>query len=172
MCVYFSCIVEEGGKVYWKKGVDSHSEIEQMFKLNPKTDETRAKVECRPPHTRVIVDELRVPVWWTKEYEGLVKQALQDEQVFTGQAIDVYESKRWYKNGKLHRLDGPAIELADGIKEWFKDGKRHRLDGPAIERADGTKEWYKNGKRHRLYGPAIKRADGRKSWFKNGLFIK
>ena len=145
MCVYFSCIVEEGGKVYWKKGVNSHSELEQMFKLNPKTDETRAKVECPPPHTKVIVDEARVPVWWTKEYEGLVKQALQDEQVFTGQVIDRDESKVWYKDGKQHRLGGPAVELADGTKRWYKDGKLHRLGGPAVEWADGRKAWYKDG---------------------------
>lgn len=43
----------------------------------------------------------------------------------------------WYKNGVLHRLDGPAVIIWDhnGIKieeNWYKDGKLHRLDGPAI----------------------------------------
>ena len=44
-----------------------------------------------------------------------------------------------------HRLDGPAIEYADGRKEWWIDGKLHRLDGPAVEEASGTKYWYVNG---------------------------
>jgi len=34
---------------------------------------------------------------------------------------------------KLHKLDGPAIELENYSKEWWINGKRHRLDGPAIE---------------------------------------
>jgi hypothetical protein len=51
----------------------------------------------------------------------------------------------WYKNGELHREDGPAIQYADGSKSWYKEGKRHRLDGPAIERSDGFKSWYIEG---------------------------
>jgi hypothetical protein len=50
------------------------------------------------------------------------------------------------KNGKIHRLDGPAYEYADGAKGWWVNGKIHRLDGPAYEYADGTKGWWVNGK--------------------------
>jgi hypothetical protein len=41
------------------------------------------------------------------------------------------------------------------MREWFQDDKLHRIDGPAIERADGTREWYRDGKRHREDGPAV-----------------
>jgi len=34
---------------------------------------------------------------------------------------------------------------ADGYKAWFQNGKLHRLDGPAVEYADGDKWWYENG---------------------------
>ena len=54
--------------------------------------------------------------------------------------------KHWYQNGKLHRTDGPAVELADGEKYWYQNGERHRTDGPAIERTNGYKYWYQNGK--------------------------
>ena len=37
------------------------------------------------------------------------------------------------------------IETADGTKKWYRNGKLHREDGPAIERADGSKEWLRNG---------------------------
>jgi CheY-like chemotaxis protein len=53
--------------------------------------------------------------------------------------------KRWYRFGKAHREDGPAIIRGDGSKEWFRDGKHHREDGPAIEGADGSRRWYFNG---------------------------
>ena len=61
-----------------------------------------------------------------------------------------YNRTEWLdpKTDKLHRLDGPAVEYADGDKEWFVDGKRHRLDGPAVECANGAKEWYVEGERY------------------------
>jgi hypothetical protein len=76
--------------------------------------------------------------------------------------------KYWYQNGQRHRLDGPAVEWANGAKTWYQNGKRHRPDGPAIEYANGTKCWYQNGQRHRIDGPAVEYADGEKYWFING----
>ena len=71
--------------------------------------------------------------------------------------------------GQLHRLDGPAIERANGDKEWYQNDLRHRLDGPAFEGADGTREWYQNGRCHRLDGPAIERVSGNKQWWICGV---
>ena len=57
--------------------------------------------------------------------------------------IDEHGTKRWYNSdGKLHRLDGPAVEHVYGNKCWFNNGKLHRLDGPAVEWADGDKSWW------------------------------
>jgi hypothetical protein len=54
--------------------------------------------------------------------------------------------KEYYLNGKLHREDGPAIEMTY-YKAYFINDKRHREDGPAIEFFDGSgsKQWYING---------------------------
>lgn len=76
--------------------------------------------------------------------------------------------KFWYRNGQLHRDDGPAVESSNGDNEWYHDGRRHRENGPAIERADGTKNWYRKGKLHRDDGPAIQYPDGQEIWFRNG----
>ncbi len=51
-------------------------------------------------------------------------------------------AKRWYLAGKLHRVDGPAVEHHDGTKCWYQHGERHRTDGPAMEYASGGKYWY------------------------------
>ena len=72
------------------------------------------------------------------------------------------------KNKQLHRLDGPAVERADGTKFWFVSDKRHRLDGPAVEWWHGGKEWWVNEKRHRLDGPAIEHPEEYKAWFIDG----
>ena len=68
--------------------------------------------------------------------------------------IDADGTKRWYNEEKqLHRLDGPAIELANGTKHWYQNGKCHRLDGAAIQYADGTYEFWEYGKK--LTNPTI-----------------
>jgi hypothetical protein len=86
--------------------------------------------------------------------------------------VDDKKTVRWYNDkGKLHRLDGPAVEWASGYKEWYVEGKLHRLDSPAIEYADGDKEWWVEGKRHRLDGPAIEYADGYKEWYVEGKLM-
>jgi hypothetical protein len=89
---------------------------------------------------------------------------------FTGIVEFPDGTKKWYKEGKYHREDGPAVEFLDGSKEWYREGKHHRLDGPAIEHKDGTKYWYKEGKYHREDGPAIEFRDGTKFWHKEGKF--
>lgn len=61
----------------------------------------------------------------------------------------------YYRNDKLHRNNGPAIEHAfDRRKEWFLNEKLHRVDGPAYE-SDCEKSWYTDGKLHRIGGPAV-----------------
>ena len=76
--------------------------------------------------------------------------------------------KHWYKEGKLHREDGPAVEFSDGDKHWYKEGKLHREDGPAVECDNGYKAWYKEDIRHREDGPAIEYSNGSKAWYLDG----
>ena len=38
--------------------------------------------------------------------------------------IDKYGNKHWRLKKKLHRIDGPAIEYANGSKFWFLNGKQ------------------------------------------------
>jgi len=83
---------------------------------------------------------------------------------------DANGSKYYYnENGKIHRIDGPAVEYFNGRKEWCVNGELHRLDGPAIDCHNGHKYWYANDKPHRIDGPAVEYANGRKYWFINGI---
>jgi len=38
--------------------------------------------------------------------------------------VDSMGTRRWFLNGELHRVDGPAIEFANGSKEWWINGER------------------------------------------------
>jgi hypothetical protein len=95
-------------------------------------------------------------------------------------------SQRWYSEGRLHRVDGPALIHANGTSYWYRHGRKHRDDGPAVEYPSGQKEWYRDGmlyhletpdhahcwyqdgRRHRVDGPAVVRPDGERRWFLNG----
>ena len=53
--------------------------------------------------------------------------------------------------GDLHNTKGPAVISEQGrCFEWYKNGKRHRDDGPAVIRTNEYKEihmfWFYNGK--------------------------
>ena len=74
--------------------------------------------------------------------------SFEGKDTFTGVVKDKDGDVAHYLNGKIHRVDGPAIENADGDKEWWFHGKRHRRSGPAIEHANGVKGWWFNGKLH------------------------
>jgi len=64
--------------------------------------------------------------------------------------IDENGNKRWRnKNGKLHRVGGPAVETTNGAKYWYQNGRRHRIDGPAFEYANGNKDWLLRDKFYR-----------------------
>lgn len=61
---------------------------------------------------------------------------------FTGIVEYRNRDREWYKNGGLHREDGPAVEYLNGHKEWWFEGQRHRTDGPAVECINEDKEWW------------------------------
>ena len=77
-------------------------------------------------------------------------------------------SRTYWKNGKCHRENGPAVECANGTKIWYLNDKYHRENGPAIKYPDGSEIWYLKGKCHREDGPAIEYPDGTKHWYLNG----
>jgi hypothetical protein len=54
---------------------------------------------------------------------------------------------RWWHNNavRLHRIDGPAVELVNGRKDWYLNGYLHRTCGPAINKPNGDIFWYLNG---------------------------
>jgi hypothetical protein len=52
--------------------------------------------------------------------------------------------KWWSLNDKLHRENGPAVELCDGYKAWHKYGRYHNENGPARIWASGKKEYWLN----------------------------
>ena len=67
------------------------------------------------------------------------------------------KDQKHYVNGKLHSVDDqPAIITKRGDKYWYKNGRLHRDNGSAIEYANCTRVFeYKDGK---FIDPKITRA--------------
>ena len=109
----------------------------------------------------VVEVDARGTKWWRDPYGKLHR--------VDGPAVEnASGTKKWYLRGKLHRNGGPAVELADGSKWWYFEGKLHRVNGPAAELADGSKWWYLHNKLHRVGGPAAEWAGGTKWWYFEG----
>lgn len=82
--------------------------------------------------------------------------------------IDPDGVQRWYENGVLHRLDGPAIINPYGVEIYYQNGVLHRLGGPAYTDRDGYREYWENDQYHRLDGPAIIFPNGEQRYYVNG----
>lgn len=46
---------------------------------------------------------------------------------------DVDGNIRHYLDNEFYCETGPAIIYSNGSKRWYRHGKLHRLDGPAVE---------------------------------------
>ncbi len=79
-------------------------------------------------------------------------------------------SRTYYQCGVVTRDDGPAIEvvdLEDLYQEviWVKDGKRHRIEGPAeittdlVTGVEFAVTWWNNDKKHREKHAAVTTRD-------------
>jgi hypothetical protein len=53
--------------------------------------------------------------------------------------------QEWRVGGLLHREgDKPAVIYTTGRQEWYRYGKLHRINGPAIINSEGDRFYYKN----------------------------
>jgi hypothetical protein len=74
-----------------------------------------------------------------------------------GRFVDGLGNVYYYRNGLIHRDDGPAVEYPDGSMYWYQNDQLHREDGPAVVLPSvGIMEWY-------LYGVFIKEDIAKKS---------
>lgn len=80
-------------------------------------------------------------------------------------------AEKWFFEGKLHRVGGPAYSNCNR-EEWRQNGVLHNTEGPAIAWAKGGIRYYYHGKLHRLDGPALIDSDGNEVYFRYGKRIE
>jgi len=118
-----------------------------------------------------------------KLYEVTQKYRTPNTKIYNNGEYKIYYKGPIFRK-IIHRVDGPAIEYADGGEAWYLNDQLHRVGGPAITvsltsgkpyyatkialRA-GDKAWYQNNKLHRTDGPAVERNNGDQLWYINGI---
>lgn len=99
------------------------------------------------------------PDWWWRWPAG--------KKLYSSGTLATTEKDICYVNAenKYHRIHGPAyISKIYQVEEWYKNGILHRDDGPAIT-AKTDEFWYYEGKLHRIGGPAVvARGSPRQYW--------
>lgn len=87
--------------------------------------------------------------------------------------------RKYYTNGKLDRVNGPAIVMSSGCREWYQNGLLYRDGGlPSIVNDNGELMWideknYPSGLFHRDGDkPTHIHSDGKMEWYFKGEFIK
>src|SRR5690606_38403757 len=64
--------------------------------------------------------------------------------------------------GVLHSLTKPAVMFHGDCQRWYRNGRYHRKDGPAVINNGGRNmDWWEYGKMHRCDGPAVINNGGR-----------
>jgi hypothetical protein len=113
-------------------------------------------------HTEQIITEELIKRAWEL---GACASGLAAAREAIGRPIGVLASS--YVDWAARLFDGKSV-LEDGTEEWWRDGRRHRADGPAVVHPDGMQEWWRGGRRHRDDGPAVVFADGRQEYWCDG----
>lgn len=120
------------------------------------------------------------------EYAGWVRAGIEDGSLRAMREEDRVVCWTTDEHGRAHHATGPALVSFSGpgkvaCVEYRRSGKLHRLDGPAREVAmpDGSRfvEYQKRGEPHREEGPALMRisAEGRvmaAHFMKDGRYVE
>ncbi len=108
--------------------------------------------------------KIRFECDWHKGYNKYVTY----KKVYCHLSRGLCEFTVWYKNGRIHRNDGPAV-IHDDVLGYYKHEVPHRVDGPAIQCFNSRSErWWMNGKLHRVDGPAVIENDYCTQWWRDG----
>ena len=101
--------------------------------------------------------------WWSRNLPSRYEQVRTVGSLF----VTVVPYPTLWREACLHRIGGPAVYCAHSTDAlWYRDGRPHRCDGPAIIMSMPYEEWYQEGRLHRIEGPAST------YWFLEGSIIR
>ncbi len=124
----FSCVVSQGGKVYWQPGTDSCEELIKIFKLDDgKT--IYAKVHIVPDNNKaypylypdepwkLVIDETTVPSWLTQEDKDAAWAAFSEWKKIVYQ-FDYAKALHPFNNPVAAKQHEPTTGDLANLKEW------------------------------------------------------
>jgi len=105
--------------------------------------------------------------WW---YCGKQIDCSSQEEFETYLRIECISQKEFKKYIKRNAPDG-LLDF-EGHKLWIKDKKLHRVNGPAVELDNGDKEWWYQGKKIGSYTSFRQLGSSIEKWWYQGEYIK
>ena len=87
------------------------------------------------------------PAWNPKNLRDIIYYNKKGERHKTsGPAYisKLYDIEIWYKNGLMHREGAPAYRHRSNFV-WFKEGRPHNLEGPAVVERGGPLQYWIDG---------------------------
>jgi hypothetical protein len=135
MCKAFSLLVTKSKKVYWKVGLDSHDELQDLFKSKDRElvddkkppDNTFARIEIVPkddnylkpkPKWKYIIDEQVKPNWINKSYEKPCYEALKKWQDKIYSQVNVKEALNPIYPFKIKPPEKITKRHIEAVKLW------------------------------------------------------
>ena len=117
------------------------------------------------PHDDIFVTRRQLrdfgagPMWFDRHMKGRGKIAFSKlitcapadfwpcdfDPAFSGRCVWAHGETNFFKDGELHREDGPAQIFQNGTERWWLFSRLHRLDGPAVVRTTGRHDFYLHG---------------------------
>jgi len=132
---------------------------------------TRVNSTAGPPHGTYEITPTSTINKGVMRYEHGQLHCLDKPSIEIDYFDHIFEA--WYKEGKLHRVDGPALHDRY-CRVWCEDGELHCRTGPAwIRNSQGNQEsaiYYIHNKMHRVDGPACVN-DGHLYWLFCGVLM-
>lgn len=99
----------------------------------------------------------RGTMWWGNYVEAVLQKDIGDYWAWYPPRNTRYDNDIVYrdKEQRIHRLSGPAyINYNMSSEEWWREGQLHREDGPAIT-CKQLFIWAQHGNLHNIDGPAV-----------------
>lgn len=109
-----------------------------MLLVNDTDKPVYTRVECRG---QIRNQESGFPVCSEMRIVDILSRK-EWERICTGKFFNPKYGLRYFKNGLLHRCDGPAVIKPDGTMLWYQNGIKNHETGSVIVHRDEDGEWH------------------------------
>jgi len=92
------------------------------------------------------MDQCNINSWWKLTTDDEGRPHSYNDMPASQRYEGNIKVRKWFRNGYPHRDGGLPSEISDdGTIRYFVNGKLHNIDGPAVIKKDGTEQYFIEG---------------------------